>query len=88
MVDDAIVLMLTGEVYFATLGSDDGIWLIRWMAERNIWPQMINIHATGIGNVAKMKLAIEKYSTLYVHTIRDNDGWGKPLGVYSWKKVR
>lgn len=89
---EAIELMKTGDVYFATLGNVvdfltrkdvDGIELLYWMAENNTRHQLINIHTTSTANAAQMKHVIERYSTLHVHCISDNDGWDKPLGVKS-----
>lgn len=84
---EAIRIMATRNVYFATLG-DNGIHLVNWMAECDLWPEMINLHGRDQADAAIMKRTIENYSTLYVHCISDNDGWDKPRGLMNWKRVK
>lgn len=71
-VNEAIEIMKTGEVVFASLDHDLGIWsseggngikLLDWMAENNIWPiEGISVHSSNPVGVQQMLALIERYA--------------------------
>lgn len=74
-VNEAIKIMNTGKVTFASLDHDLGIWtseggngikLLDWMAENNIWPtDGISIHSSNPVGVQQMLALIERYAPYY-----------------------
>jgi hypothetical protein len=71
-VNEAIAVMLTGEVLYASLDHDLGIWaseggdgtaLVDWMAEHNIWPKTgIAVHSANPVGAKNMLATIERYA--------------------------
>ena len=71
-VNEGIALMKTGEVTFASLDHDLGIYhgdggngikLLDWMAENNIWPtDGISVHSANPVGVRQMIALIDRYA--------------------------
>ena len=74
-VNQAIEIMETGEVNFASLDHDLGIWsseggsgikLLDWMAEEDLWPvDGITVHSANPVGVKQMLDLIERYAPYY-----------------------
>lgn len=74
-VNEAIDLMKTGEVTFASLDHDLGIYhddggsgikLLDWMAENDIWPRDgISVHSANPVGVKQMVDLIDRYAPYY-----------------------
>lgn len=74
-VNEAIEIMKSGEVTFASLDHDlglyydqggNGIKLLDWMAENNIWPtDGISVHSANPVGVKQMIALIDRYAPYY-----------------------
>lgn len=74
-VNEAIEIMKSGEVTFASLDHDLGIYhqdggngikLLDWMAENNIWPKDgISVHSANPVGVKQMIALIDRYAPYY-----------------------
>lgn len=72
-VNEAIEVMETGEVVFASLDHDLGVWtseggsgvkLTDWMAENDCWPSRgIRVHSSNPSGVQTMLATVDRYGS-------------------------